>query len=571
MFAVLRFLGTICLIVAAVFAVDRAIYDALIFAPAHRGGWESFFWYTFEYHARQLQSRRSENEGRPYILVVGSSISRYSVQQRQLERELRERHGLNARVEFFMHAAMVPTDLRYYAPRIRELRPDLVVYLTGPADLDLERYAAPYELSGAEDGYIDRSAERFMAHRHPLLLFYPAAYARDHYGSRYVDFERFLSLNGRGLFAALRFRDEWWDPVYFNLMRAGAAPLTRYLNYQGIPVPEGTWREGNSIGCFTFPMSAVRRAGELNLQVTKPLFAAGDFRIDFYDLGDFATAAAQHEHLSDFEDAWRPDWVHDRDNVELKSAALFPAKLPKCAPPAGEPVYTFTPKRAGWRSVPLPESLTEDRVIFARLNYVEDIRSGKAVRVDAPNDDRRPGRGVRLPGNFGLASLPVDQHFVRRPAWEDRRLSLMNADRYAEDFQARIHPADWEAPEHLAFLQLNRIRLAKYLTNFHGFSEIYEVRDLRKFVEGLSDDTRVLVVNNPENPLALLAYDDNGWYRGYQEYMREWAASSGGRVRFADVHRALPANRFLDTHHLSYDGMLEMTPVYAELMAGALR
>ena len=188
------------------------------------------------------------------------------------------------------------------------------------------------------------------------------------------------------------------------------------------------------------------------------------------------------------------------------------------------------------------------------------------------------GRGLRLPADFGRARLPVDEAYVRYPAWEDLRLAAMTDEAsYRADFLARIEPSDWRAPQHIAFRQLNQVRLAKYFTNWYEFDGgIQQAADLRRFAQqltgqdGQTENPQLLILNNPENPLTLAAYENNDWYRGYIRFLSSLAQDSQGRLFFADHRSQLPANAFLDTHHLTYDGMRTMAPVYARRIAEVL-
>ncbi|MCR9143275.1 MAG: hypothetical protein NXI24_13550 [bacterium] len=593
-----QLLGILAGIVLATLLLDALFFGRLVFAPENRTSWDSFPWYNFEMQYRRLlRERDAVPDDHDYVLIVGSSIAKYSVQKRELEAALartepprtRDDAARTARgftVEVFSHAAMLPTDLSFYVERIRSLRPDLVVYLTGPADLDLERYAQPHEIAGAGNaslpGYDNHAAETFIANRHPMRVFYPrsfAGYALQDLHALDIGLEQFLRLSFRESFYALRFEDAWWDPLVFNLktgsFKAAGAPVTSYLNYQGVAIPEGLWREGHSVSQFTFSLKAQRQARR---GTTAPV------DIDrIYAQIPGALAGVPGFHL----------------NIFMNAADRPQATVPR------EPVR-FEPSRGGWQEIALPPELAAldfskpeqaDVRITIQLSHVlaaaptpgsppviavngAPLLPGVAGMVQRPAELAKRltvGRGLRLPGNFGLARLPVDQAYLRRPAWEDWRLQAMSAAEYRRDFLARIEPVDWRAPRHLAFRQLNQIRLAKYVTNWYEFDpRMQQARDLERFARGLTagPGPRLLLVNNPENPLTLAAYENNAWYRGYLKHMRGLAAdrreSGGAAVFFADHHARLPENLFLDTHHLTYGGLQAMGPVYAAEIARAL-
>ncbi|MCB1175140.1 MAG: hypothetical protein KDK39_16315, partial [Leptospiraceae bacterium] len=141
-----RFLLYLTLTGVLVLGLDRLVYNKLIFLPANHSGWDSYRWFNFESNYRHLQQWRQRHPTDKLVLFMGSSIARYATQihisQALLNRE-------DVKIGGFMHAAMMPVDMVGYLPRLRQLRPDLIVYLTNPADLDLERYTQPWQAGPA--------------------------------------------------------------------------------------------------------------------------------------------------------------------------------------------------------------------------------------------------------------------------------------------------------------------------------------------------------------------------------------------------------------------------------------
>ncbi len=510
----------ILLIGLGLFGLDRLLYSGLLFALPNYSGWDSFRWYNFEYNLRRLEREAVRDaDGRPLVLVVGSSIAQYSAQTESLERELKQR-GVDARVQFAVHSALLPTDLYYYRDRILAARPDLVVYLTNPADLDLERYLPPWEGAG---GFSDVSMEHYLAIRHPMLYYYPGRFALEHRGA--LEPEEISRLLVRAALYSMRFKDDWRALLRFN-EQVRTPPLRGYLNYQGQFVPELLWRDGWTGACFSLRREWLDENGSLWLQVPAELLRP-DFRIELF--------------IDDFKGK------------------------PECARGRGAPAATLSFGVAGWQRVELP--LPAGPGYFARLSHVLDDGT---VRPVTPASPIWAGRGVRLPGQLGRAAPATDVYYQRGLSLEDARLRSLSDAAYDADFERRVHPQNWRDERYRGLRQFNTLRLAKYATNWYEWSEIYQAREVRRVVSALrAANVRVLLVNNPENPLTRVDYEDNAWYAGYVAFFQGLDREDEG-VGFADLRDRQPRQHFVDAHHLTYYGVNEMAPLYADLIQQAL-
>ncbi|MEQ9364648.1 MAG: hypothetical protein RIF32_10410, partial [Leptospirales bacterium] len=400
------------------------------------------------------------------------------------------------------------------------------------------------------------------------------------------------------------------------------------------------WREGHSISQFTFALRDQRAAStgstaalatgqvdRIRLQIPGALAGVSGFHLKIFTTRPGRSAHAERRAIrftpsrGGWQDVALPPELAAIDLSSKNAADVWITiqlshVLASVPSPGAPPVLAvreaaLLPGDGGFPTAAVLNS-NQDRTATADQDpsaLARRLTIGRGLRLTI-------GRGLRLPGNFGRDRLPVDQAYLRRPAWEDWRLEAMNEAEYSRDFAARIEPENWREPRHLAFRQLNQIRLAKYNTNWYEFRpHIQQVRDLERFAraliagaearpcvdrsqqnqargacggavyrEGQSEASkpRLLIINNPENPLTLAAYEDNAWYRGYVAHLRRLteneirapddggstpgsAAGSGPSrgVYFADHRRRLPANLFLDTHHLTYGGLRAMAPVYA--------
>ena len=527
----LKLLAAVVLCLGLLVGLDRLIYSRLLFGLPNYSGWDSFRWYNFEYQLRLLQREADEAAplaGMPRVLIVGSSIAKYSVQSRLLEIALRA-SGVPADVDLAVHAAMLPTDLYHYRERLLDARPDLVVYITNPADLDLERYLPPWEAGG---GYSDRSMEAYLAIRHPMLYYYPGAFAVER--AHELEPGRVARLLLRQWFYALRYKDSWRPILKFN-GQVEDGFLRSYLNYQGATLPEGVWRDGWTGACFTLRREWLDAGGTVRLQILPVLQALPDFRMEFFE-------------------ARGRDPARDCDREGQAYASL-----------------AFT--KPDWQPVRIPPPPDGGDSVFVRLTHVagadapEDPAAVRSVGRDARVWD---GRGVRLPGRLGRADPGQNEYYRRYPSLEGDRLASLSDAEYAADFTRRVHPLAWREGRYRALRQFNKLRISKYHTGAYDWTEIYQAREVRRFVEALrARGVKVLLVNNPENPLTRAAYEDNDWYRGYVSFYRKMAEADDG-VTFADLRDRAPMQHFVDAHHLTYPGAEAMTGPYARWIARAL-
>ena len=525
----LKLLWISLLLLVSIGVLDRAVYQRLIFLPEYTGGWDQFRWYVFEYHQRRIEA--SARDDRPLVLIVGSSIAKYSVQKPLLEAEL-ARRGIQARVEMLVHASLMASDLEHYLPRMLRLKPRVIVYLTNPADLDLERYARPWE---ANTGYHERAFFEYTRTRAPMLMYYPGEFAWQHRGA--LEWQEQIRLHLRGLSPGLRFKSEWFAPLLFSL-RAKRGDVRSYLNYQGVSLREGIWREGRTGGCFSVPRELLD-AGHFRVQVVRELQQIPNFEIKAFS-------------------------YRDKPMQEDAGSLLHPRPW-LCVPPHGSRgLARIHPLASGWQTLQLPPIPRGDSRVFFLLSHVE-IADAKTRPMEA-GAYSHTGMGLRLPGQFGLRAPPASDYLTRRPALEDRRLALLKDQDYERDFAARVHPDDWQLPERAAVHQFNQLRIAKLMLNWYDFGPIPLARSLKRIASRMPGSVRLVVVNNPENPLTRETYRDSPWYRGYLAFL----ASLGPPAAVHDLSRALPMQSFSDAHHLTYYGMLRILPEYGRVVAEAL-
>lgn len=491
-----RIAAFIFVLAAGTAILDRLLFNFALFAIPNPSGWDSFRWINFEYHFRRAE-RAAREDHRPLVLFVGSSVAQYSYGKETMEKLL----GPDFRVDLLSHAAMMPTDLLHYRRRILAMRPAVIVYPVNTVDFDIERLTPPWEAGPLRSRKMEES---YLSLRLPARMYYPGSAAR---------FESPPS-NRSGLLLrealySLRYpRDQWLPFAQFVLAWDTAGGMRSYLNYQGLPVEGGLFREGYTGRCFSFPASHFPD-GRLHMETPAELAAAG--------------------------------------------LAVTIGKAPDqgACPVSG---VKFRASRTGWGSIPLPPGRERYAVSLSHVSI-----NGRAVPAGGlPN---YAGRGVRLPGNLGRPEMPEDDLYVRRPVLEEERLRSLSENELVRDYQERLQPDGWDG--RLELLSLNRLRLAKMTTLWHGFVLNRELSDLREFVSSVSAETPVLLVNQAEHPLALDDYAFGDWYRGYLEFLSEM---HNGRAAVLDVHSQFGMHELGDAHHLTMSGAERLQPMIYEAL-----
>lgn len=479
---------------AGVIGADRLLFDYALFAIDNPSGWDSFRWVNFEYQFRRAE-KRARLDRRPLVLFVGSSVAQYSYSKDRLEELL----GPEFRVDLISHAAMIPTDLQHYRERILAMHPAVIVWPVNAVDFDLERLTPPWEAGPLR---ARRTEENFLSRRVPARMYYPAGAARFADG-----FQNRTSLWMRAALFSLRYpRDEWLPFAQFSMGWEPNSALRSYLNYQGLPVEGGLFREGYTGRCFAFPASY---AGErLQMEVPAELFAAGLS----WTIGEHSGGPCP------------------RNGIQVKAS------------------------KAGWNWVDLPHGMERYAISLSHV-----MSGGQAVSAQGlPN---HAGRGVRLPGNLGRREKPMDDVYVRRPALEEEHLRALSETELIADYQKRLQPEGWEKRVELS--SLNRLRLAKTLTVWSGFVLNRQLADLREFVKKTSEEVPVVLINQAEHPLALDDYEFGEWYSGYRSFLTDM---HGGRVTVLDVHNQFAMNELGDPHHLTMDGARRLQPMIFEVL-----
>ena len=559
----------ILIFLASTVCLDRFAFDYLIFQPANHSGWDSYRWYNFEWNFRYAEksiasdsnypilevtsnSTETENKGNPgaiRIVVLGSSIARYSIQAEFLEQLLQSRLNRPVKVELISHAALMPEDAYHYASRINEMNPDLVVYPLALVDLDLEHLVPPH-IPGP--GFDSGAHFEFLKQRVPAQRFYPASFAIEH-ANRLTPTEMASGIMS-GLLAGIRFSGQWWDALEFNRKAQKDSPLRSYIYYQGKPLAGGLYREGKTSGCVAFP--AKYADGELTFEIPPELFSP-DFKIEMEWLDADELLQVNDELIKLWQPHWEESYIYPPALLkdELLQRTMF-FKDPCQVKGAILRSRHYIPDAPGWKRISLNE---EERTGWIRLKLSHVVWKNSVQPVD--DNNRMYGEGLRMPGQFGLEQAPVDQVQHRRWFLEDQRLTELSDLEYIEDYMERIQPENWR--HRPALIPFNNLRIVKTFLPAQSFEPVYQLRRLKDVRNKLN--APMLLILNPENPVESAVFEHSQYFQDMKLYLAKEHGSG-----FADMHQELPMQYFADPHHFTYFGMLRMAPRYADLIQEAI-
>ena len=138
-------------------------------------------------------------------------------------------------------------------------------------------------------------------------------------------------------------------------------------------------------------------------------------------------------------------------------------------------------------------------------------------------------------------------------------------DEFAERFEGKLQ-------EDTAWARRYReYRRTKLAIRDRPFEPTGEYAALDRLVAGFArDNIKVVIVNNPENPLLLKQYEGSPYYRAHVDFLSGLAEKYSG-VRFYNLDHALPPEDFNDWHHVSFIGTVKLGPRYTDFVQQAIR
>lgn len=486
------------------FFLDWFVFSFLFLKFPNELEWDTSPWYNF------LQKKENLNftKDKKSVLVTGSSVALYSYLPQRVDEEL-AKSGIKIHSDFFGHVAMSPTDLYYYADEMISKKPDLILYLVNPGDLQMDHFPKVGESFGE---YSEEGRIHAYAGRHPVKYYYPLQFLFDHFTS--LKKTEILPLLTKSLLYVNRYRSFIYDPIDAYLERHTRSG-TSYHNYTGATLTPIQWRKGWT---------------DKNFQVTCELKANSFFNETvFIPKKDMQVV------------------ISNNTNELFKN--------------------TFT--KTGWQKIQfkLPE-LQADKI---DLTFdISDVVSSK--EIDQKIYGKEYFYGIRLPQNFCKKTIDRNISFTRVDSKDDQVLQDMKDSEYAEDYFEKMYKdADkYVDPERKILVrpEVQRLyylhRVKEYLSK-KGPYRWSEFKMLEKAaIKFKQANIPFVIVNNPENPLELNLYKDSDWYKDYLHFYSELAAHS---VKFYDHKESVPKMQdFIDSHHLTYKGSERMVPIYSTII-----
>ena len=223
----------------------------------------------------------------------------------------------------------------------------------------------------------------------------------------------------------------------------------------------------------------------------------------------------------------------------------------------GNNFHEITFSESGWKKIKLnPKFVNEKSYITVQLSKTWQPYLAKEDRFDHSRDEV----GVRLQQTFGLDEPLSDKQYLREERIEDLRYVNMSDKDYEEYFYYRLL-SDFEHRPGIRYI--HALKNAKERLTKETFRAGIHLQYLKKFSDSMKQKKiPLLLINNPENPLALNWYESSKWYQDHLVYLQ--SLESKNEIEFIDFRNKLNRQDFSDFHHFTYPGMVKMNSEYGE-------
>lgn len=483
---------------------DRVFWGEIFWKIPNESSWGTDFFYNYNYEKKRLE----EEPNKDRILIIGSSIARYSFETSLLEDYLKTK-GFDREVRLLSHAGMTPIDAYGQRDSIEKMKPSLLVYPLNFVDFRIFRTHELFpekKLKEISESEMITDALEFR-YAPQVKSVYPWNVLRDF--SSYISLENKAMFLSSGLFAFYRYREFEWDNLK-TIYNHRFSRNTSYFWYQGIQIPERVSTLGWTGRKFSFMVKSYMKDKGFHIQIVPEILRNGPLVVKI-------TSAEKTES------------------------------------------FEFTEK--GWKLILLKNFEVGD-FVTAELSDIFRPFEAEGDRFDYAREEM----GVRLQETFGLDSPKQNYHVIREERSEDLRFLNMTEKEYEEYFQYRLLQ-DREKRPGLVTMQL--YKESKEKLNTEEFREFFHYKYLKKFIgEMKKRKIPTLFILNPENPYSLVWYKDSKYL---QEEAQFFKSLEGEGIVFWNLHSYLEGKDFSDYHHMTYKAVEKMNPIYGEKIRELLK
>nr|WP_017853731.1 hypothetical protein [Leptospira interrogans] len=490
--------------------LDRVLFPIALFEFPNELEWDTSPWYNFLHKRKNIHFEKDEKG----ILITGSSVALYSSYPKQITEEIQNsniKDGKKFRAEFYSHPALSPTDLYYYSDDILSKKPELVVYILNPADLQLDYIQ---KLESSEVRFDERTRIKDYKIRHQNRFIFPGEFLADHWRD-YTKAEIFAQLT-KTFILLNRFRSFLYDP-WVEYIEHHTRTMRSYHYYTGSIPKEGIFLRGWTPPSFTIECEL--KDGKLSEDIftQKP-----GVRIQVEEINSSAKHLNREPIFYDqtfFKSGWKSLFLDFKKNSSGENPQSVTLK------------FTVSPTTSS--------DEVDARIFGIPANY-----------------------GIRLPQNFCKKEIKTNISYDRIHGLDDDRIETMSDEDYLKDYEKRLYfnPENEGALNRLKKIQRNKEILGN--STYFTWSEIqFLEKTISKFQ---ANGQKWIIINSPENPIESKYYKNGNWYRGYLKFLNSYKNDTYG---FYDLKDAIPDKRsFLDPHHLTFNAAKHSSSLYTNVI-----
>ncbi|MDI7186913.1 hypothetical protein QMM42_11945 [Leptospira santarosai] len=435
--------------------LDRVLFPIALFEFPNELEWDTSPWYNFLHKQRNIRFEKDEKG----ILVTGSSVALYSAYPQQITEEIRTSdipNAKNFRAEFYSHPAMSPTDLYYYSDDILSKKPEVVVYVLNPADLQLDDIQ---KTATSQVTYDEKTRMEGAKFRHQNRFIFPGEFLADHW--KYYTKGEFFAQLTKALILLNRFRNFLYDP-WIKYVEHHTRTMRSYHYYTGSVPQEGIFLRG-----WTPPK----------------------FKIE---------CELKNGKLSE-------DIFTQKPGIRVRIARVSSTQA--------FVIHDETYSKAGWKPLVLefqeqPQTVTLEFTISPTTSSDE---------VDARIFGVPATYGIRLPQNFCRREIRTGISYERIHGLDDDRIETMSDEDYLKDYERRLY---YNPENEGALNRLKKIQKNKEILGNSAYFTWSEIQFLEKTIAKFkANGQKLIVINSPENPIESKYYKNGNWYQGYLKFL----------------------------------------------------